>query len=107
MLITEGVSQLVGHNLRITDDGIDIRVRVTVDPGVDTTVCNEFTQFRRKCGIDQGVLMLLRNDKPRRQMMRHYNYLVGSAFLHALPDESQTILVHCIIILDSQPMSVI
>ena len=46
MLIVIDVTQLVAHDARVANHGVDNRVRMAVDPHINATVSNEIAQFR-------------------------------------------------------------
>lgn len=52
MLILENIAELIADALRVTDALIDITVRVSVNPIVDTAVCYIVAKLDCKCSVD-------------------------------------------------------
>ena len=52
MLVTEHIAQLVAYAPGVSDDLIDIAVRVAIYPVFNRAVCNETAKLHGKCPID-------------------------------------------------------
>ena len=48
MLISEGVSHLIGYDLRIAYNGVDVGVRMSINPCIYPAVGDEVTQLGRE-----------------------------------------------------------
>ena len=55
------IAELVGEDLRVTDLGIYIAMRVPVNPVIYTRIGNIVTQLHRKCPIDSASFELGRS----------------------------------------------
>ena len=55
------IAELVGEDLRVTDPGIYIAMRVPVNPIIYTRISNIVTQLHRKSPIDSASLELGRS----------------------------------------------
>ena len=51
VLVVVDVPQLVAHDSRIANHGVDVRVRMAVDPYINATASDEITQFRGESAI--------------------------------------------------------
>ena len=48
VLIMEGVSYLIGNDSRIAYHGVDVDMRMSIDPNIYPAVSDEFTQLGRE-----------------------------------------------------------
>ena len=87
MLIVIDVAQLVAHDSRVANHGVDIRVRMAVNPHINATVSNEITQFRGESPIQHRAFVLWGHHRQRWQMMRNHNDVLGRTFLNRLLQE--------------------
>ena len=55
------IAELVGKDLRVTDLGIYIAMRVPVNPIIYTRISNIVTQLHRKCPVDSASFELGRS----------------------------------------------
>ena len=93
MLVAIDVAQLVAHDSRVANHGIDIRVRMAVDPHINATVSNEIAKFRGESPIQHRPFMLWSNHRQRWQMMRNHNDVLSRTLLDSLLQELQTFLM--------------
>lgn len=56
MLVTEHIAQLVAYAPGVSDDLIDIAVRVAIYPVFNRAVCNETAKLHGKCPIERTAL---------------------------------------------------
>ena len=107
VLVVIDVTQLVAHDSRIANHGVDIRVRMAVDPHINATVSNEITQFRREGPIQYRAFVLIGHHCQRRQMMRNHNDVLGRTILDSLLQELEAFLVLQMVVIGRKPMAII
>lgn len=84
VLILEDISQLITDTLGITNRSVNIPVRMTIDPVINLTICNEVSQLRCEGTIDRTTLKLFRHKSKRWNMMCGYNNVFSLALGNCL-----------------------
>ena len=96
MLIGEHIAQLVRQTLSVAYPGIDIGVRVSVYPIVNSTVFDIVVQFYGERPVCLAALKLGVEHTERRHMMGDDNLMSRLRLCHSLLDECETSLMLCI-----------
>ena len=87
------IAELVADNASVADCCINIGVRVSENPRIDTAISNEIAKFRCEGTIQQVAFMLWRNDCHCRKMMGCHHDTLGGALRNTPLDKVQTFLV--------------
>lgn len=106
-LAMRDVAELVGEDMRVAENHIDIAMRVTINPVINIRTSNKIAQLNRECAIDNATLELLGRTLLRRHMMREHNLRICLAILHSLADKIEATFVLGIEIVGCQTMSVV
>ena len=57
MFVAMNIAQLITNNLGLSYHGIDICMRMAIDPSIDATISNEVAQLCCECAIQRRILM--------------------------------------------------
>ena len=93
MLPMRYIAQLIGHNSSIAYLCINITMRVTVNPVINSTVGNIIAQFHGKGTIDGTATKLCRRAKSSWHVMRKHNSRFGFASHNGLLNKLQASLM--------------
>lgn len=102
----EDVTHLVGNDLGVADDRVDVGVGMAVDPNVYVAVGNEIAEFCGEDAIEVGAFMLGGNYLQGRQVVGCYHNVVGGTLSYTLLDEVKAIGVQAVVVFDRQAFAV-
>ena len=87
LLALENITELIAYTLGVANCFVYVSVRMTIDPVVDTAVCDEVAKLRCECPVDGTSFELARHQFKRWHMVSCHDYMLGATCGHASFDE--------------------
>ena len=80
MFVFKYISHLVTYHFCIPDFRIDIGMRMSVNPCIDTAAGYQFCILSSKCTVQYGTFMLRSNNLQSRQVVSNDHYMFCRTF---------------------------